>query len=103
MANPPASGKKGNSGFVARKLTEALSSFLEVDESTVESRLLNPKHSRIALNNVRLKPRIIKEDHDCAIETSGCIDNVVLSWKWNYFKNSKTYTRTGIIKNLLLS
>ena len=47
MANPPASGKKGNSGFVARKLTEALSSFLEVDESTVESRLLNPKQSRI--------------------------------------------------------
>jgi len=100
MATSPASGKMGNSGFVARKLTEALSSFLEVDESMVESRLLNPKKSRIALKNVRLKPRIIMEDHDCAIEISGCIDNVVFSWKWNYFKNSKTYT--GIIKKSAL-
>eukprot|EP00979_Chaetoceros_neogracilis_P007196 scaffold1521_cov271-Chaetoceros_neogracile.AAC.4 len=72
----PDETQRGNLGFVARKLTEALSSFLEVDESMVESRLLNPKKSRIALNNVRLKPRIIEEDHDCAIEISGCIDNV---------------------------
>jgi len=93
-------GKRGNSGFVARKLTQALSSFLEVDESMVESRLLNPKKSRISLNNVRLKPRIIREDHDCAIEITGGIESVVFKWKWNYFQNSKTYK--GLMKRTAL-
>jgi hypothetical protein len=95
MATPPASGKKGNSGFVAflPKVDESMSQWWSLGYSIQNS-------LAFALNNVRLKPRIIKKDHNCAIEISGCINNVVFSWKWNYFNNSKMYT--GIIKTAAL-
>mmetsp|Transcript_1412 Transcript_1412/g.2577 ORF Transcript_1412/g.2577 Transcript_1412/m.2577 type:complete len:540 (+) Transcript_1412:3074-4693(+) len=100
MLNFASNGKKGSSGFVARTLATAVSSFLEVNESMIESRLLNPKYSSIAFNDVRLKPRVVLEDRDRSVEITGTIESVVFTWKWNYFKGSKMYK--GIMKKTSL-
>lgn len=94
------STKKGKNGFVARKLSEALSTFLEVDESLVQSRLLNPTKSKITLRDIKVKPRIIHENTDKPLELSGNIEKVQFKWKWNYFNTSKTYK--GIMKKTTL-
>ena len=88
-------------GFVAHKLSEALSNFLEVDSSLVESRLLNPTKSKIILYNVKVKPRLIQQDSATPIEISGVIEKVQFKWKWNYFNSSKTYK--GIMKKTVLT
>jgi hypothetical protein len=100
MLNFASNGKKGSSGFVARTLAKAVSSFLEVNESMIESRLLNPKYSCIAFNDVRLKPRTVHTDRDRSVEITGSIESAVFTWKWNYFKGSKTYK--GIMKKTSL-
>jgi hypothetical protein len=100
MLNFASNGKKGSSGFVARTLATAVSSFLEVNESMIESRLLNPKYSRIAFNDVRLIPKIVHTDKNRSVEITGRIESAVFSWKWNYFKGSKTYK--GIMKKTSL-
>jgi len=94
------SSKKGKNGFVARKLSEALSSFLEIDESLVQSRLLNPTKSKITLKNIKVKPRIIHENSNEPIELSGNIEKVQFKWQWNYFNTSKTYK--GLMKKTAL-
>lgn len=94
------SSKKGKNGFVARKLCEALSSFLEIDESLVQSRLLNPTKSKITFKNIKVKPRIIHENSNEPIELSGNIEKVQFKWKWNYFNTSKTYK--GLMKKTAL-
>ncbi len=88
MASSQNPAKRGNSGFIARKLAEALGSFCEIDESMVRSRLLNPKKSKISLKDVRLKPRVIRQGTDQALEMNGSIDEVLFRWKWNVMKGS---------------
>mmetsp|Transcript_7665 Transcript_7665/g.11138 ORF Transcript_7665/g.11138 Transcript_7665/m.11138 type:complete len:543 (-) Transcript_7665:28-1656(-) len=94
------SSKKGKNGFVARKLSEALSTFLEIDESLVKSRLLNPTKSKITLHDIKVKPRIIYENADLRMELSGNIEKIQFKWRWNYFNTSKTYK--GIMKKTAL-
>lgn len=88
MGTSPSTGKRGNSGFIARKLAAALGSFCEIDESMIRSRLLNPKKSKISLKDVRLKARVIREDCEQAIVVTGAIEEVVFRWKWNVIKGS---------------
>jgi len=100
MATSTKNGKRGNPGFIERKLAEALASFCEIDESMIESSLLNPNKSGISLKDVRLIPRIIREKHAHAIEITGTVESASFRWKWNVIKPSKK--AKGIMKNISL-
>jgi len=68
-------------GFLAGAVAGALGSFCELDESLVESRLVTK--SRISFTDLRLKPRIIKETDQHAVELNGTIKSGVFKWKWS--------------------
>lgn len=67
--------------LVAAAIARALGTFCELDESAVQSNLLNK--ARITLNNLRLKPRVIKQTNDFSIVLHGKIKTCIFKWKWS--------------------
>lgn len=68
-------------GFLAAAVAKALAKFCELDETLVQSRLLNK--SRITLKDVRLRPRTIRQTNNFNVELHGKIKSGVFKWKWS--------------------
>ncbi len=68
-------------GFLAGAVAKALGTFCELDESLVESRLLNK--SRITLKDVRLRPKTLRQTNNYNVELHGRIKSGVFKWKWS--------------------
>lgn len=83
-------------GFFAGAVAKAIGAFCELDESLVESRLLNK--SRISLKDLRLKPQVIKQNDDFTVELHGKIKSAVFQWKWSSKGLLKkcTFTLSGL-------
>ncbi len=83
-------------GFLAGAVAKAIGAFCELDESLVESRLLNK--SRISLKDLRLKPQVIRQTDDCTVELHGKIESAVFQWKWSSKGLLKkcTFTLSGL-------
>ncbi len=68
-------------GLLASAIAGALGSFFDINESMVESKLLNKK--KITLTNLRLKPRVVRRSESYVIELHGKIKQGLFQWKWS--------------------
>jgi hypothetical protein len=83
-------------GFLASAVARALGTFCELDESLVESRLLNK--ARITLKDLRLKPKVIRQTNDYTVELHGRIKSAVFKWRWagSGLLKKCTFTLSGL-------